>query len=164
MTKLNCYCALLFLTFAGSVRAGAVTVEGCWTMIESYPSVEFRIVNNSSSDLTLDNTEFPWNGNGAIIVAYRGDRVVGKVLDRIYPIQDDEARLVTLRRGESRAGSVVLSEYFRGSDDAKSVARVKLLWSYSLELGRDETLEFGGSVNFGSPAQKCSNAQKKYGE
>lgn len=156
MIRLNYCVVLVCMLFSGSVCAGSVTVEACWTMIENYPSVEFRISNNSASNLTLDNTEFPWNGSGAIIVAYRGDRIVGEVLDRIYPIHDDEAKLVMLGEGESKSGSVVLSEYFRGVDEAKSVAHVKLLWSYSLELDRDETLEFGGAVNFGSLAQKCT--------
>ncbi|MCZ2112755.1 MAG: hypothetical protein LC131_02700 [Anaerolineae bacterium] len=145
--------ALLFSTSSGAAGLG---VTACICMASEGPALRFAIANDTGGSISIPESNLPWREDGAIVIAYRGDALIGKVMRRAYSVQDSVASDVILRNGEKRIGDLILKYIypeFAKLDDSSSVI---VLWAYVPHGNSAEDITFGGALTL-RDKDRCSN-------
>ncbi|GAA0725240.1 hypothetical protein [Dokdonella soli] len=137
---------LIALLLSMPSSAAGLGVAACISMDSEGPALRFAIANDTGGSISIPKSNLPWREDGAIVIAYRGDALIGKVMKRAYPVQDSVADNVILRNGEKKTGELVLKYLypeFAKLDDSSSVI---ILWAYVPHGNSAEDVTFGGAL------------------
>lgn len=147
----------MFFMFSAMARDAEApfSIESCWSAKQGRPAIEFVLANRSRNDTVLPESLLPWNGEGAIVIVYNGNRLTGRALDRIYPVRDESENTIRLSYGEKIDGKIILDYYFRDVPTISSASDLKVFWSYSYVETHLRKVNFYGYLDFGMESDRC---------
>ncbi|TAH43836.1 MAG: hypothetical protein EYC71_09640 [Gammaproteobacteria bacterium] len=126
------FATIVSLALAFPSLAADLDLNACIIDRDGSPELRFTLRNNSESEFAIEESELPWGIEGAIIVAYRGDAIVGKALRRAYSIRDPILNKVKIFGHDEIAGNIELRALYPELNKVAEDKGVLIFWAYTL--------------------------------
>lgn len=153
---INSVALTLAFIYPLSLSAADLGVTACVAIDGDSPALHFEIQNKTASSISIPSSNFPWREDGAIVIAYRGDALIGKVMKRAYQIQDSVSGNVVLRSGEKQAGELVLKYLYPEIVKLDDRSSVTILWAYTPRGYAAKDITLGGALTL-RDKDRCTN-------
>ena len=126
------FATIVSLALAFPSLAADLDLNACIIDRDGSPELRFTLRNNGESEFAIEESELPWGIEGAIIVAYRGDAIVGKALRRAFSIRDPILNQVKIFGHDEIAGNIELRALYPELNKVAEDKGVLIFWAYTL--------------------------------